>query len=101
MEVSPTNDLICMIINCPSDVLLGHLENMLDEDLAKKSKDIRGRTPLHIAVMTKRVDIIEKLLERLTDEQKSIVDDDGKTPVDLATALNKPEIVAMLTRCDE
>ena len=63
-----------------------------DTDVSLQDND--GRTPLHIAVQAKSMDIIELLMER-NDVDLTLTDNNGMAPLQLAG--NNTQIVTLLT----
>ncbi len=95
MEINNTNDLICMIISCPTDDVLTLIDNMSTDDISKQNKEIGLRTPLHVAVSVKKPHVVKKILEKLSDDQKNIKDAKGKTALDVAIETEQNEIIDM------
>jgi ankyrin repeat protein len=55
----------------------------------------KGQTPLHNAVMRKRVDAVKVLLQHGADP--TIQDNEGKTPIDHAREAGYTDIIKILT----
>ena len=69
---------------------------MLDQGAALDARDDHGRTPLMLAVMQGRLDVVQLLVNRGADP--SIADGAGRTPLQQAKEQNLREIAALLER---
>jgi ankyrin repeat protein len=69
---------------------------LLDQGAALDARDDHGRTPLMLAVMQGRLDVVRLLLNRGADP--SIADGAGRTPLQQAKQQNLREIAALLER---
>jgi hypothetical protein len=69
---------------------------LLDKGAPLNERDDQGRTPLMLAVMQNRPDIVQLLLDRGADP--NIVDSIGRSPLQQAQQAKLPEIAAMLQR---
>jgi len=58
--------------------------------------DWAGRTPLHVAVLNKNIEIVDLLLKNGADT--NVVDDDGNTPLHLAIFTDFPGMIDVLLR---
>jgi hypothetical protein len=67
---------------------------LLDQGAAVDGRDEHGRTPLMLAVMLSRPDVVRVLLARGADP--NIADDTGRTPLQQAKQESQPEIAALL-----
>jgi ankyrin repeat protein len=69
---------------------------LLNQGAALDARDEHGRTPLMLAVMQSRVDVVRLLLNRGADP--NIADGAGRTPLQQAKQENLHEIAALLKR---
>jgi hypothetical protein len=69
---------------------------LLDQGAALDARDDHGRTPLMLAVMQGRLDVVRLLLNRGADP--TIADGAGRTPLQQAKQQNLREIAALLER---
>jgi hypothetical protein len=69
---------------------------LLNQGAALDTRDDHGRTPLMLAVMQGRLDVVRLLLDRGADP--SIADGAGRTPLQQAKQQNLREIAALLER---
>jgi hypothetical protein len=69
---------------------------LLDHGAALDARDDHGRTPLMLAVMQGRLDVVRLLLNRGADP--TIADGTGRTPLQQAKQQNLREIAALLER---
>jgi Ankyrin repeats (many copies) len=69
---------------------------LLDEGTPLNERDELGRTPLMLAVVQSRLDVVRLLLDRGADP--NIADNAGRTPLQHAKQANSAEIAAMLER---
>jgi ankyrin repeat protein len=69
---------------------------LLDEGGAADARDERGRTPLMLAVMQNRPEVVRLLLDRGADPNAA--DSRGRTPLQQAKQDNLREIAAQLER---
>jgi ankyrin repeat protein len=69
---------------------------LLDQGAARDARDELGRTPLMLAVMQRRVEVVRLLLDHGADP--NIADNTGRTPLQQAKQQNLREIAAMLER---
>jgi hypothetical protein len=69
---------------------------LLNQGAALDTRDDHGRTPLMLAVMQGRLDVVRLLLDRGADP--SIADGAGRTPLQQAKLQNLREIAALLER---
>jgi hypothetical protein len=72
----------------------GRLTQLLDRGLSPQQADSSGRTPLLLAVIAKRQDMVQLLLARGADPNAA--DPAGETPLQRARRDHLPSIVAML-----
>jgi hypothetical protein len=68
----------------------------LDQGAALNERDQLGRTPLMLAVIDGRRDVVRLLLDRGADPNAA--DDSGRTPLQMARQANLREIAALLER---
>jgi hypothetical protein len=72
----------------------GRLTQLLDQGLSPQQADSAGRTPLLLAVIAKRPDMVQLLLARGADPNAA--DPAGETPLQRARRDNLPGIAALL-----
>jgi hypothetical protein len=69
---------------------------LLDQGAARDARDELGRTPLMLAVMQRRVEVVRLLLDHGADP--NVADNTGRTPLQQARQQDLREIAAMLER---
>jgi hypothetical protein len=69
---------------------------LLDQGAARDERDELGRTPLMLAVMQRRVEVVRLLLDHGADP--NVADNTGRTPLQQAKQQDLREIAAMLER---
>jgi hypothetical protein len=69
---------------------------LLDQGAARDARDDLGRTPLMLAVMQRRVEVVRLLLDHGADP--NVADNSGRTPLQRAKQQDLREIAALLER---
>jgi ankyrin repeat protein len=69
---------------------------LLDQGAARDARDELGRTPLMLAVMQRRVEVVRLLLDHGADP--NVADNTGRTPLQQAKQQDLREIAGMLER---
>ncbi|KAH8727039.1 ankyrin repeat protein, partial [Phaeosphaeriaceae sp. PMI808] len=75
---------------------LGSLRSLLESKIDINIKDIRGRTPLHTAILSGEVKIAEELMLRKADVDCK--DHNGITPLLLALQYRQTNLVKLLLK---
>jgi ankyrin repeat protein len=74
----------------------GQTTTLLDQGAALEARDELGRTPLMLAVMQRKPEVVRLLLDRGADP--NVADSAGRTPLQRAKQENLREIAALLER---
>ena len=79
----------------------GHTEivKLLSSHMKNPNADFGGHTPIHVAALHGKVEVI-KILAPLTDNPNPR-DEDGKTPIELAISCGHSEVVKLLKTFQE